>query len=217
MVDQPLILKADTTTRSSRIRFSSRVSDTFFLISLIFFFLAVFGAGGVFVFQYVAKQRIEGLDAEREKLEGELRPNLIDQVLLLSRRLEAARMVLGKHVFSSNVFEFLESATLPQVRFTSFGYSFDARRIDLNAEAASYATLSRQIQILEARKEVEKVDFGGLSLGQGGLVNFKISVIFHEDLFHRRPQSSQSSPALPSSPAAPSSPTGPSLPSQSEL
>lgn len=188
MVDQPLILKTDSAARPSRVRFSSRMNDTIFLVALILFFLAVFGSGGVLVFRYVANQKIAELKAEREKLEGELRPNLIDQVLELSKRLEAARAVLGKHIFSSNVFEFLESATLPQVRYTSFGYAFDARRVDLNAEAASYATLARQIRVLEARKEVEKVDFGGLSLGQGGLVNFRISIVFHEDLFYRRPQ-----------------------------
>lgn len=205
MVDQPLILKTDTAARPSRIRFSSRLSDTLFLISLIFFFLALFGAGGVFVFQYTANQKIAELDAERAKLEGELRPHLIDQVLDLSRRLDAARLVLGGHIFSSNVFEFLEDATLPQVRFTSFGYAFDARRVDLNAVAASYATLARQIRVLEARKEVEKVDFGGLSLGQGGLVNFKISIVFHEDLFHRRPQASSASPSSPASSVNPAS------------
>lgn len=203
MADQPLILKTEGAVRPSRIRFSSHMSDAFFLVSLIFFFLAVFGSVGVFVFRYVANQRIAVLEQDREKLEGELRPHLIDQVLELSRRLEAARGILGQHIFSSNVFEFLESATLPQTRYTSFGYAFDARRVDLNAEVASYGTLARQIQVLEARKEVEKVDFGGLSLGERGLVNFKVSIIFHEDLLHRRPRSASS----PSFPAATSSPS----------
>lgn len=188
MVDQPFILKTEGAARPSRMRFSSRVSDVFFLAALIFFFLAVFGSGGVLVFQYTANQKIDALKTEREKLESDLRPHLIDQVLELSRRIEAAQTALGNHIFPSNIFEFLESATLPQVRFTSFGYSFDAKRVDLNAEAASYATLARQIRVLEGRKEVEKVDFGGLSLGDKGFVNFKISIIFGEDLFHRRPQ-----------------------------
>lgn len=203
MVDQPLVLKTEGAARSSRMRFSSRVSDMFFLAALILFFLAVFGSGGVLIFQYTANQKINALNAEREKLESDLRPHLIDQVLELSRRLEAGRAALGNHIFPSNIFEFLESTTLPQVRFTSFGYSFDAKRVDLNAEAASYATLARQIRVLESRKEVEKVDFGGLSLGDKGFVNFKISIIFYEDLFHRRPQASSvatSSPLLPSSP-----------------
>lgn len=194
MVDQPFVLKTEGAARPSRMRFSSRVSDVFFLISLIFFFLAVFGSGGVFIFRYTANRKIGELDEERQRLEEDLRPHLIDQVLALSRRIETARAALGGHIFPSNTFEFLESATLPQVRFTSFGYSFDAKRVDLNAEAASYATLARQIRVLEARKEVEKVDFGGLSLGDKGLVQFKISIIFHEDLFHRRPQASPSVP-----------------------
>lgn len=192
MVDQPLVLKNEA-ARPSRIRFSSRLSDTFFLVSLIFFFLTVFGSGGVLVFRYAANQKIAGLEKERETLTGELRPHLIDQALDISLRLEAGRAILGKHIFSSNVFEFLEANTLPQVRFISFGYSFDARRVDVNAEAASYATLARQIRVLESRKEVEKVDFGGLSLGEKGLVNFKISIIFQEDLFYRRPKAGPSS------------------------
>lgn len=189
MVDQPLILKTENSARTSRMRFSSRVSDAFFLIALTFFFLALFGVGGVLVFRYAANQKIEALDAKRFKLQGDLRPHLIDQVVELSRRIEAGRSLLGRHIFPSNVFEFLESATLPQVRFTSFGYAFDAKRVDVNAEAASYATLARQIRTLEARKEIAKVEFGGLSLGEKGLVHFKISLIFHEDLFFRRPQS----------------------------
>jgi hypothetical protein len=204
MADQPFILKTEAAP-AKRTRFSSRMSDSLFLVALFFFFLAIFGSGGVFAFRYFANQRIAGLEDEREKLESELRPNLIDQVLELSRRLEAARAVIGKHVFSSNIFEFLESATLPQVRYTSFGYSLDARRVDLNAEAASYATLARQIRVLEARKEVAKVDFGGLSLSDRGLVNFKISVIFQEDLFHRRPQASPPSGGTATSSPASSS------------
>lgn len=204
MVDQPLILKTDGASRSSRMRFSSRASDMFFLAALIFFFLAVFGSGGVWVFQYTAHQKIDILKAEQEKLESDLRPHLINQVTELSRRLEAGHAALGNHIFPSNTLEFLESATLPQVRFTSFGYSFDAKRVDLNAEAASYATLARQIRVLEGRKEVEKVDFGGLSLGDKGFVHFKISIIFHEDLFHRRPQASSS--AATSTPVAPLAP-----------
>lgn len=203
MIDQPLMIRTDGAPRPPRLRFSSRISDALFLVVLTFFFLALFGSGGVLTFRYAANRKIERLDAERQRLEGELRPHLIDQVLELSRRIEAGRAALGKHIFPSNVFEFLESATLPQVRFTSFGYSFDAKRVDLNAEAASYAILARQIRVLEARKEVEKVDFGGLSLGDRGLVNFKISVVLHEDLFHRRPQASlvaTSSPPHPSSP-----------------
>lgn len=191
MADQSIILKNET-PRSSRVRFSSQVSDTFFLISLIFFFLALFGTGGIFIFRYTADKNIQALEDERRKLNGELRPHLIDQVFALSRRFDAAKAILGGHIFSSHVFEFLEDATLPQVRYTSFGYSFDSRRVDLSAEAASYATLARQISVLEARKEVEKVDFGGLSLGDKGLVNFKISVIFHEDLFYRGSQASPS-------------------------
>lgn len=202
MVDQPFILKTEGSVRQSRMRFSSRVSDVFFLAALIFFFLAVFGSGGVLVFQYTANQKIAALDAEREKLESDLRPHLIDQVLELSRRIEAGGVALGSHIFPSNIFEFLESATLPQVRFMSFGYSFDAKRVDLSAEAASYATLARQIRVLEGRKEVEKVDFGGLALGGKGLVNFKISIIFHEDLFHRRPQASPTIPAAATSTSA---------------
>lgn len=54
-------------------------------------------------------------------------------------------------------------------------------------EAASYAVLAEQIAALEKNQSVEKVEFGGLSLGTKNLVNFKIAIILKPALLELSP------------------------------
>lgn len=127
------------------------------------------------------------LIAQVKTKEEELRPELLNQIFLLDTRLKTMRSLLSQHLFTSNVFAFMEANTYPQIRFLNFIFSADARKLDMTGEAVSYAALAEQIAALERNPNVDTVEFGGLSLGTKNLVNFKIAIIFKPALLQPRP------------------------------
>ncbi|MBI4134864.1 MAG: hypothetical protein HY471_02010 [Candidatus Sungbacteria bacterium] len=158
------------------------VADFLFTVGLVVMIGAVLASLGAFVYGRMASSNAEVLKEEVKKLEVDLEPKLLDQILALDQKLRSIREVLESHVVSSNIFYFLEKNTLPQVRFLIFTYSADQRRLELTGQAASYGTLAEQVRILEALDEVETVDFGGLSINEKGILNFKMTVIVSPSL-----------------------------------
>lgn len=160
----------------------------FFVLTLIIFLgFAVVSAGlGVY------KRSLDGTKKQWEsKIENQkkqLQVNTIDRLFAISDELTATRELLSSHVYTSNVFAFLQEVTHPQVQFLSFTFSRDAKKIDLTAAASSYRTVAEQISFLEGHPQVEQVDFGGLTSGDKGLVNFNLAIIFKPSLLKIRSQ-----------------------------
>lgn len=181
---QPLISKERSPTPA---RFVYQSSVLFFNLVLVLFIASLVTLGGLAFYK-------SSLGATRQKWVDDIKKeetkfnekggvgNLVD----LSGALNATRQLISGHVFSSNVFEFLQKATHPRVRFSNFSFSREERKINLAGEGASYRTVAEQISVLESNTQVEKVDFGGLSLGEKGLVNFKVTIFFRPSLLELR-------------------------------
>lgn len=158
-----------------------------FYLSLLIFFAALAGYGGLALLNNAQEKAREELIAQVRTKEEELRPELLNQIFLLDARIKNMRALLSQHLFPSNVLSFLETHTHPQVQFLNLNFSGDARKLDMTGEAASYAVLAEQIAALEGDPNVSGVEFGGLSLGAKNLVNFKIAIIFKPNLLSTRP------------------------------
>lgn len=181
---RPLISRDRPSTHP---RFVYQSSVLFFNLVLVLFIASLITFGGLFFYK-------SSLGATRQKWADDIKKeetkfnakggvgNLVD----LSNALNAARQLIGSHVFSSNVFEFLQKVTHPRVRFSNFSFSREEKKINLTGEGASYRTVAEQISVLESNIQVEKVDFGGLSLGEKGLVNFKVTIFFKPSLLELR-------------------------------
>lgn len=168
-----LLLKKETP--SIQFRIEQRAS-LFFSIILVLFFMAVASYGGL-IFLSRAQEKTRQDIVDQIRLKGEtLRPDLLRQIFILDSRLKNLKTLLSRHQSTSAIFHFLETQTLPQVNYLNFNFSADSRRIDLDGEAPSYGVLARQIMILEKNKDVERVDFGGLSFRKNQ-VGFKLSVV----------------------------------------
>ena len=111
-------------------------------------------------------------------MEVDLRPDILEQLLALDKKLGSLRTLLTGHAIPSNVFAFLEQNTLSRVRFTSFSYAAESGKLELSGEAATYFLLAQQVRTFESLSQIERVDFGGLSIGEKGLVSFRMSIIF---------------------------------------
>lgn len=119
--------------------------------------------------------------------QDELRPELVNQIFILESKLGNIQKLAGGHIFTSNILKFLEKNTLPNVRFLTFDFKSDTRRLEMAGDAANYATLTEQIILLERHPQIEKVEFGGLTLGGNNLVNFRITLVFKPSLLLNPP------------------------------
>ncbi len=148
--------------------------------------------GGLFVLNRYQASALEELTAEIES-KAEIRPEAINQVFLLDSRLRDMRTILSQRLFLTPIFSFLESTTNPRVRFLNFNFRADTRRLDMSGEAAGYATLARQIALLEGDPRIERVEFGNLALDQNNILRFQTTIIFTPSFF----RASLSSPLTP--------------------
>lgn len=164
-----------------------RGGSLFLYVGIGAFAAVLITLGGLLFLNRAREAMREEFIAENEAKKESLRPELLNQIILLDKRLKGARDLLTGHNFASNVFRVIEANTHPQVRFANLVLSADALKTDMSGEAASYSAISRQVAILEREAQIEKVEFGGLSTTGEGLVGFKLSLIFKPTLLRLRP------------------------------
>lgn len=159
-----------------------------FNLALFAFIASLVAAGGLFVYQRSLASTRADWQAQVAGQEAELRPDLLVQLTDLSNALGVTRELLSRHVYASNALLFVQSVTHPFVYFTALSFSRDARKIELSGSARNYQTVAEQVQFLESHPQVEKVDFGGLSRSERGLVNFRTAITFKPSLLQLRSQ-----------------------------
>lgn len=169
-------------------RIASAGGAWFFSVALLLAAAAAVAAGGLYFY-------VRALEATRSRWlgevaarEAELRPELLAELTALSRSFAVARELVANHAYPSNALLFVQSITHPFVSFTNFSFSRDARTIELTGAARSYQTVAEQVSFVESHPQVERVEFGGLSRSERGLVNFKLAIVFKPSLLQLRSQ-----------------------------
>ena len=161
----------------------------FFFISLAVFFILLASYGGIYFLNQSQKDALAKIQRGNKDKEDEIKSN-IEQIFALDQRLKNIRMLTSGHLFPSNVIKFVEKNTLSQVRFGNFNYDAPTNKLDMTGDARSYAIIARQVHILESDPNVERVEFGGLSLTTtqtgDGLAGFKVTVVFKKSFITLR-------------------------------
>ena len=161
------------------ITISKTIGGFLFVIGLLVVAGSLSATGGVYLYKIIAERQKDALQKEVTELADSLRNEGVNQQMLdLDKKLTSARQVLSAHVASSNIFQLLEENTLLRVRFSSFSFNAESRQADLIGEAAGYSVMAAQVRTFESLPEVERVSFGGLQLGERGLLNFKMGITF---------------------------------------
>lgn len=175
---QPLIAKQ---RESAARRIAYRSGAAFLNLSIVALLAALVAAGGLALYgRTLHRSHGQWLAQVRGQEEGLAQGTL--SLIDTSNALNAARELVTDHVFASNTLVLLEQLTLPRVQYRSFSFLRSEQRMELNAVAASYQTVSEQVQTFEAHPQVARVDFGGLAVGNDGLVNFKVTVVVKPSL-----------------------------------
>jgi len=145
---------------------------------LLLFFLTVAAYGGFTLLNRAQERARLELLAQIDLKREELNPELIGQLTSLDKRLKNLNTLLSSHSFPSRALTWIEQKTFATVFFPSFTFSGDQRRVDLAGETVSISLLNQQLNLLQREPDVEKMDFGGLSIGKDGAVSFKLTLFF---------------------------------------
>ncbi len=171
------LLRKEGMSYSARAHVAS-VEPLIFYIALAIFLL-VFAAYGGLVLLNRAQE--DARTEEVKQIEGkldELRPEFLNPVLTLDAQLRNLKTLLTEHMFASNIFRVLESSTYPNTYYDSFSFTADQNRVELSGKTTGFASLAQQIAYLERDPRVENLEFGGLSFGEGALLQFKLILTF---------------------------------------
>ncbi|MBI2121789.1 MAG: hypothetical protein HYT98_01570 [Candidatus Sungbacteria bacterium] len=155
------------------------------------FFIFLVTAGGYGALTILNKKQTDNRDTLRSEVklkEEDLNSSATEEVFLLDARLKNLRSLLAGHLFATNVLKLVEDKAHPQVQFGDFAFLAGSRKVDVSGKALDYTALARQITILENDPMVERVEFGGLSLGEKNTVSFTASIIVKPDLLYLKPQ-----------------------------
>ena len=124
--------------------------------------------------------------AQIDQKRGEVRPELVQQILALDQRFKATQALIQKHALPSKIFVWLEGRTHPRVAFSALTFDSATRKLMLPGITDSLTSLNQQIAIFEHDPAIEQVDFGGLSFGKGDsaapVIAFQATIILRPSL-----------------------------------
>lgn len=157
-------------------------------ISLAILVISGLLLGGAYFYRDIANGRVNVLLDSFKRAQDVLDPALIQQVNDIDAKIESAKNVLSQHRAVSQIFQFLETSTLSNVRFSDFDFSYlytkDASpTIVLKGSTKNYATLALQSDEFMKSKFIKNIIFSNFSLGETGTVNFTVTMEFDPSFF----------------------------------
>ncbi len=170
----------------------SRVMSFVTLAALVVFLLSLSLALSAFLYEQFLKASIARKGESLARAEAAFDPALLQELTRLDARINAADVLLGKHVAVSVLFKFLEEGTLSSVRFNTFSYTETADNrvtLSMKGEASSFAAVALQSDVLGKSRYIREPIFSNLTLNQEGNVVFDFISLVSPDLvsFARAP------------------------------
>ncbi len=126
-----------------------------FLIAFILFMVSVAVAGGAFLYNQLVDSNITKGNAQLDLNENALDPTTIQELTRLNDRMIAAKGLLQQHIAFSNFFGSLERATLRNVEYSSFAYTYgggDKISISMKGTAGRGPVSSYETVALQAKE-----------------------------------------------------------------
>ncbi len=181
MPDPVLISKSRSYSPPSQI--AQKSMGILLVLALIFAVAVVLIYGGVYVYHSNLQASLDDATRELSKLEESFEPDKLTKISEVDKGLTVARTMLNSHVYSSNVFKFLQDNTLKTARYTNFLYSANPPELALSAETDGYFGLKRQVEIFETTPLIKSATFSGVTRDpKDGTVKFQLKISFDENL-----------------------------------
>lgn len=90
------------------------------------------------------------------------------------------KKALGGHLFSYNIFSFLEKNTVPSVMYTNASMEGESQTLTLDGTTPEFDAVAGQVTVFERQPEVAVIALDKVSLTSGNTV-FTIKITFKDD------------------------------------
>ncbi len=149
----------------------------FALIGLVIFILSIAAAVGSFFWVRILQKQLVDNQAALKTTREAFDPALIDEIKVVSNRINTAKGILTNHIALSSFFQLVQSVTLKNVRFNSLSYAYDPKgvKVTMTGEADSFVSVALQSDVLNQNKLIINPVIGGLSLLDNGHVSFQFT------------------------------------------
>ena len=122
---------------------------------------------------------------EIEKQKEEFDPALVNELISVSKNIEAAKAIVGEHRVVSPIFTLLEENTLPQVYFQKF--SKNKNSVSLEGETQNYLEIVKQVLIFKTNPLVQEIAFSKLAKGGKDKISFALEIILKPEILSLKP------------------------------
>ncbi len=150
----------------------------FNFVAIIIFVISIVVALGAFGWHRYLEGSKTSLKDSLERNIKSFEPQTIDEYYRLNNRIDAAKILLSKHVAVSYIFDFLSEQTIQSVKFNDFKYDVDSlgsATLILNGEAKSYNAVAYQSEVFGRERALKEPLFSNLDLDTVGNVVFNFS------------------------------------------
>ena len=148
--------------------------------------LLILAGGALFVWEKKLAGRLVEYDNELQQLISQRDISLEERIQRLNAVLGTFKNVLDEHLYWTQLFKILEARTLNNVVFKSFNGSNADNSMLLDGSTSSYASLAKQVKIIEDTAGVESVTASGISLSKEGKIDFSLNINFEENLLKKK-------------------------------
>jgi hypothetical protein len=156
-------------------------SIVLFALSLLIYFGMSIG------YESYLNAKVSGLDKQLDQLSTSISQKDQQQFVGFYSQIVNLKTVLGQHIFSANIFPFLEKNTLPQVFYTEAKFNGSSSNLELQGRAVSLQTLAQQLAQFEKSPELSTAILKSTNFNQSGTIDFVISLTFQTS-FLSKPQ-----------------------------
>lgn len=151
--------------------------DIFILIAIVALAAALALAAGVFLYDRFLDANVQKKSEQLERARQAFEPVLIQELIRLDSRLQAADDVLARHLAPSELFNLLEELTLQSVEYDSMDYKVgddDTIEVRMKGKARSVNGVALQASVFGQHNAVTNPIFSDLDLVSDG-VTFEVT------------------------------------------
>ncbi len=150
----------------------------FVIITFIMALGSVVLSVGLFLYQQVIETNISRKTDTLNRAQAAFEPALIQELVRIDSRINAAETILNQHITPSVLFEALEELTLKSVQFQNFNLSKagdNKINISMKGIANDFSGVALQAEVFGNSKLIRDPIFSNLNLNQNGGAVFSFS------------------------------------------
>lgn len=155
--------------------------QVFLVFGILIFLLGVYGA--LFFYEGSLNEELQATQDKIEDLRIKSDKSKEDAARKFGEKLDGVSLILDSHIYSSNLFTFIEALTHPKVQFTNLNFASVSGLLTLKGLTESYETFGEQMIALEKSGEIGNIKVSGVNLIKSGQVIFTVSFNVDEGIY----------------------------------